>query len=190
MQIVLFGPPGAGKGTQAKLLSSNLSIPHLSTGEILRSKLKDQDELALELNKIMTTGNLVSDDILNQIVSEHLLSNQCHNGFILDGYPRTMDQSKFFINFINKNLIKVSKIINLFLDDKKIKSRILSRSKIENRDDDNLEIIINRIEAYNKETRPVVEFYKKEYSENFYEINGNQNIEKIQLELLNIAKND
>ena len=70
MQIVLFGPPGAGKGTQAKLLSSNLSLPHLSTGEILRSKLKDQDELALELNKIMTTGHLVSDDILNQIVSE------------------------------------------------------------------------------------------------------------------------
>ena len=98
-QIIFFGPPGAGKGTQAKLISSFLNIPHLSTGDILRKKLLDKDDLANELNNIMSSGNLVSDDILNSIVKSRL-KNENEKGSILDGYPRTMKQAEFLNNFL------------------------------------------------------------------------------------------
>ena len=92
--IIFFGPPGAGKGTQAKIISKYLNVSHLSTGDILRKKLLDNDDLANELKKIMSSGNLVSDDILNSIVSSRL-KNETNKGFILDGYPRTLNQSEF-----------------------------------------------------------------------------------------------
>ena len=105
--IIFFGPPGAGKGTQAKIISNNLNVPHLSTGDILRKKLLDKDSLADELNKIMSSGNLVSDDILNSIVASQL-KNVLKNGFTLDGHPRTLKQSEFLNNFLNfKNLEEV-----------------------------------------------------------------------------------
>jgi len=88
MKLILFGPPGSGKGTQASLLAKKNNIPHLSTGDILRLKLNDKDELANELSQIMSSGNLVPDSILNPIVTEKLLNGECENGFILDGYPR------------------------------------------------------------------------------------------------------
>ena len=138
MRLIIFGPPGAGKGTQAKLLSSYLSISHLSTGEILRSKLNDKDELSSKLQNIMSLGKLVSDDILNQIVSEKLMSKECSRGFILDGYPRTIDQMDYLNNFNEKNNIIINLIINIYLDDLTIQNRIISRSKIENRDDDSI----------------------------------------------------
>ena len=115
MRIIFFGPPGAGKGTQAKLLSSYLDIPHLSTGEILRSKLNENDELSSKLRHIMTSGNLVSDEILNAIVSIKLLTNDCKKGFILDGYPRTVAQSEYLISFMDKQAMVINKIINLSL---------------------------------------------------------------------------
>ena len=91
--IIFFGPPGAGKGTQAKIISEYLKIPHLSTGDILRKKLLDKDDLANELQKIMSTGNLVSDEILNSIVASRL-KDELVNGFILDGFPRTLSQAE------------------------------------------------------------------------------------------------
>ena len=92
--IIFFGPPGAGKGTQAKLISEALNLIHLSTGEILRSKILEKDSLGIQLNEIMSSGKLVSDEILNDIVSSRL-SKETNNGFILDGYPRTLAQSEF-----------------------------------------------------------------------------------------------
>ena len=94
--IIFFGPPGAGKGTQAILIAEYLNITHLSTGDILRKKLLDNDDLATKLKKIMASGNLVSDDILNSIVSSRL-NNESNNGFILDGYPRTLPQSEYLM---------------------------------------------------------------------------------------------
>ncbi len=96
-KIIFFGPPGAGKGTQAKIISNYLSIPHLSTGEILRKKLLDKDNLVNQLQSIMSSGNLVSDEILNSIVSSSL-KNETKGGFLLDGYPRTLAQSEFLNN--------------------------------------------------------------------------------------------
>ena len=97
--IIFFGAPGAGKGTQAKIISELLNVAHLSTGDILRKKLLDEDKLAIELKQIMSSGNLVSDDILNSIVATRL-KKELNNGFILDGYPRTLKQSEFLNNFL------------------------------------------------------------------------------------------
>ena len=110
--IIFFGPPGAGKGTQAKIISDFLQISHLSTGDILRKKLNDNDNLAIELKKIMSSGNLVSDEILNSIVSSRLI-NEKNKGFILDGYPRTLNQSEFLNNFLFDNSTSINYIFNI-----------------------------------------------------------------------------
>ena len=188
MRIILFGPPGAGKGTQAELLASYLSIPHLSTGEILRSKLNEDDEIALKLKNIMASGNLVSDKILNQIVSNVLLSENCTNGFILDGYPRTLEQAKYLNLFLDKHKIHLDKIFDINVDEKTIENRILSRSKIENREDDSLDVIRTRINNYLKETLMVAKYYKEKDPHIFIEIDGEQNIEKIQSDIRNTSK--
>tara|TARA_B100001250_G_scaffold407839_1_gene429270 strand:- start:31 stop:612 length:582 start_codon:yes stop_codon:yes gene_type:complete len=189
MQLIVFGPPGAGKGTQAKLLSSYLSIPHLSTGDILRSKLNEKDEISIKLQSIMSSGNLVSDNILNQIVSEKIISKECNRGFILDGYPRTIDQMNYLNNYILNNNIAINLIINIFVDDLTIQKRILNRSKIENREDDSIQTIQTRVNAYNLETKPIAEYYKKNYHSVYYEIDGTNKVEEIQKKLREIVKN-
>ena len=188
MRIIFFGPPGAGKGTQAKLLSSYLGIPHLSTGEVLRSKLNEKDELSNKLKHVMRSGYLVSDEILNEIVSITLLTDNCKKGFILDGYPRTTAQSEYFNSFMVKEDMIINKVINIDLNDKNIENRITLRSRIENRTDDSFEVIRNRIIKYNNETKAIVQFYKSKYPHIFFELNGDQKIEKIHSDIINIVK--
>jgi len=188
MHIIFFGPPGAGKGTQAKLLSSYLGIPHLSTGEILRSKLNENDELSNKLKHVMKSGNLVSDEILNEIVSNTLLRDNCKKGFILDGYPRTKVQSEYLNSFMKKQEMIIDKIININLNDNNIENRITLRSRIEYRTDDSVEVIRTRIIKYKNETKPIVQFYKLKYPFIFFELNGNQKIAKIHSDIINIVK--
>ena len=188
MRIIFFGPPGAGKGTQAKLLSSYLGIPHLSTGEILRSNLNENDELSNKLKNVITSGNLVSDEILNKIVSNKLLAEDCKKGFILDGYPRTITQSEYLNSFMDKQDMIINKVINIDLNDKNIENRITLRSRIENRTDDSLEVIRNRVIKYNNETKVIVQFYQSKYPLIFFELNGDQKIEKIHFDIINIVK--
>ena len=140
MKIIFFGPPGSGKGTQAKLLAKYLSILHLSTGDILRDKLVDSDSLSIKLKEIMSSGNLVSDDILNQIIANKLTSQECSNGFILDGYPRTISQSEFLLSFAKSDNLQPDLIFNFKIDFKLVEERIMSRSKQEQRSDDNIVI--------------------------------------------------
>tara|TARA_Y100001970_G_scaffold293067_1_gene437517 strand:- start:472 stop:1044 length:573 start_codon:yes stop_codon:yes gene_type:complete len=189
MKLILFGPPGSGKGTQASLLSNKLKIPHLSTGDILRSKLNDNDKLAQELSKIMSSGNLVPDTILNPIVTEKLLSDDCKNGFILDGYPRNKSQSDFLIDFLERNKIILDLIIDFSADTNTIRGRILERSKIENRSDDNLEVIKTRLEKYFAETQPLADIYRDKFKGKFFEIDAMQEISKIQSDIENRLKN-
>ncbi|MBD1147641.1 adenylate kinase [Pelagibacterales bacterium SAG-MED31] len=189
MKLILFGPPGSGKGTQASLLKNKYNIPHLSTGDILRSKLDDNDELALELNKIMSSGNLVPDTILNPIVTEKLLSDECKNGFILDGFPRNISQSDFLINFLEHNQIAVDLVIDFTADTNTVKNRILERSKIENRTDDNIAVIKTRLKKYFEETKPLADIFKNKYGEKFIEINAMQEISKIQSDIEKRVKN-
>ena len=185
--IIFFGPPGAGKGTQAKIISKYLNIPHLSTGDILRKKLLDKDSLAIELNKIMSSGNLVSDDILNSIVSSRL-KNEPTKGFILDGYPRTLKQSEFFSNYLVETSTPINFIFNIEINFDILKERILKRSSEESRDDDKIDIIETRYNEYLNSTKEVSNFYKDKYNQIFCDIDGSLQIEEITEKIIKILK--
>ena len=186
-KIIFFGPPGAGKGTQAKIISEELKLSHLSTGEILRKKILEKDSLAIKLKKIMSQGKLVSDEILNEIVSSRL-SNENNTGFILDGYPRTLAQSDFLNNFLKKSSDKIDYVFNIFIDFNILKQRILKRSSEESRDDDKIEVIETRFSEYLNTTEKVSKHYKEIYSNIYYEIDGSLQIREITSKILEILK--
>ena len=185
--IIFFGPPGAGKGTQAKLISELLNIAHLSTGDILRNKLLENDKLANELKEIMSAGNLVSDDILNSIVSSRL-NKEVDKGFILDGYPRTLNQSDFLDKFLFETSNSINYIFNIQINFEILKQRILKRSKEEGRDDDKIEVIETRYNEYLNSTQKVSDFYKDKYSEIYHEIDGSLQIQEITQKISQILK--
>ena len=188
MKIIIFGPPGSGKGTQAKLLAKSLNILHLSTGDILREKLNDGDALSFKLKKIMSSGNLVSDEILNQIIANKLISDECINGFILDGYPRTISQSDFLLSFLKSSNLNLDIIFNFKIDFKIVEERIILRSQQEQRSDDNINVIKTRLDKYIEETYPVSQSYSENFNRNFFTIDASQEVSKIQIELMNIIK--
>ena len=188
INIIFFGPPGAGKGTQAKIISKNLNLPHLSTGDILRSKIEQNDTLSLEVKDIIAKGKLVPDDILNKIVSEKLV-NDCKNGFILDGYPRTIDQSLFLNNLLNDKSLRLNYIFDIGLNFNLLKQRILNRSIKENREDDNADVIKTRYEEYVNTSQKVSDFYKLKFREIFYEVDGDAEIDEITTKIIKILKN-
>ncbi len=185
--LIFFGPPGAGKGTQAKIISKHLNIPHLSTGDILRSKIEKKDVLATQLKEIIASGKLVSDDILNTIVAEKIL-NDCKDGFILDGYPRTMNQFYFIDNLLKENEMYLNFIFNINIPLSVLKDRILKRSKEENRDDDDISVVETRYKEYLNSTEIVSQHYKQNYGEIFYEIDGIDEIEEITIKIQKILK--
>ena len=188
MKIIFFGPPGSGKGTQAKLIARELNILHLSTGDILRDKLSDGDTLAIKLKEIMSSGNLVSDEILNQIIASKLIGEECSNGYILDGYPRTISQSEFLLSFFKTNNLEIDLVFDFKIDFKLVQERIINRAKQEQRSDDNLDVIKIRLDKYTKVTFPVSQFFSKNFRQNFYDIDASQEVSKIQKELMNIVK--
>ena len=187
INIIFFGPPGAGKGTQAKKITTLLDLPHLSTGDILRSKSKQNDDLGNELKNIMSSGKLVSDDILNRIVAEKI-NTDCKNGFLLDGYPRTLNQSKFLNNFLSDSSLEINFIFNIDIDFSLLKKRILNRAKEEGREDDNLNVIETRYNAYINDTKPVTDYYLKNNSDIFHQIQGNDEIDEITCKIKKILK--
>ena len=163
MIVIFFGPPGAGKGTQAKFASKELNITHLSTGDVLRDQLKKQTNLSLELIKIMASGELVSDKILNQIVSERISLQDCKRGFIFDGYPRTFSQAQFIDQYFLKNNLKFDYLIEFNVNSNSIIERITNRALVESRVDDSEKTIKTRLRKYNLETKPVIDHYKKHH---------------------------
>ncbi len=188
MIFLFFGPPGAGKGTQASILSKKFNIPHLSTGEILRNTLTDSNSLSIKIKTIIKNGDLVSDKILNEIIEKKLDSQECRNGYILDGYPRTLSQNDWLQNyFISKNL-EITKIFDINLEKDIIVERIKNRAILENRKDDTEEVIQNRVNKYIEETKPLSQYYFKKNPKNYHLINGNQEIEMIQNDILKIVK--
>ena len=172
MRIVLFGPPGCGKGTQALFISQSLSIPHLSTGDMLRGAVSSGSEIGLEAKKIMESGGLVSDDIVLSIVKERIAKSDCISGFILDGFPRTVNQAKK-LDVLLTNNHKIDCVLRIKVDEEEIIKRLIDRG----RQDDKPEIIKNRFKSYNSETQPLIPFY--EQRKILFNINGMQNIEKV-----------
>tara|TARA_B100001996_G_scaffold227009_1_gene174873 strand:- start:110 stop:688 length:579 start_codon:yes stop_codon:yes gene_type:complete len=184
MIIVLLGPPGSGKGTQADFIQKKLNIPHLSTGDILRKSVKDGTKLGNTVEKIMANGELVSDEIILGVIKERVIQNDCKPGFILDGYPRNVKQAES-LNIVLEEINKeIDRIILLDVNFDSLKSRIENRTKenaSEIRADDTSEILIKRLEEYEKQTAPLELYYKNNI--NFNKINGMESISNVSLNI-------
>ena len=188
MIFIFFGPPGAGKGTQASILSKKYNIPHLSTGEILRNNLLGTNAESLKIKTILEKGDLVSDEILNEIIQKKLDSTECINGYILDGYPRTLSQNDWFQGYLNSKNLEITKIFDINLEKDIIIKRIKNRAILENRKDDTEEVIKNRVNKYIEETKPLSKYYHERNPTKYHLINGNQEIEMIKNDILKIVK--
>lgn len=189
MRLILFGSPGVGKGTQAKILSDIYKIPHISTGDILRKAVSEKTELGIKAGQIMKRGELVPDDLMIGLIRETIKSETCNNGFILDGFPRTTVQAEALDKLFNELNIKDVLLLNLTADEEEIVSRLSNRrackecgtifilKEIEGlnqcpvcnaensfyqRNDDTEEVIRHRLEVFNSNTKPVLGYYEKD----------------------------
>ncbi len=186
MKFILFGPPGAGKGTQAKMLIDKFNIVQISTGDMLRDEVKSQSDLGKSAKSIMDRGDLVSDDIIIAMIKKRIQMSDCNNGFILDGFPRTLNQAIELQGLLEDLEIKIDNVIQIEVDEnlllERINKRVLENESIRN--DDNSSILKNRIRVYKKDTMPVLDYYKNLKKLNT--INGMQSIEKVSQDILNI----
>jgi adenylate kinase len=187
MNIVLFGPPGSGKGTQAKMLAEKYGILHISTGDILRENLKNQTKLGLEAKSYMDKGELVPDDVLIKIIKDRLSQPDCASGFLLDGYPRTVPQADALSTILNEMGKKLDVVLNIDVPDDELIKRLTGRrmcacgvsyhilfnppkregicdrcgKELYHRDDDKEEAIMNRLDVYKNQTQPLIAYYTK-----------------------------
>ncbi|MGB3458059.1 MAG: adenylate kinase [Halobacteriota archaeon] len=185
MNIVLFGPPGSGKGTQAKLLAERYGVPHISTGDILRGNLNNETKLGLEAKTYMDKGELVPDDVLIGIIKDRLSESDCALGFLLDGYPRTLPQAEALSKILSELGKNLDVVLNIDVPDAELLKRLAGRrmcvcgasyhilfnkpkqegicdlcgSKLYQRDDDKEEAILNRLDVYKNQTLPLIDHY-------------------------------
>ncbi len=204
MYILLMGPPGAGKGTQAALLVEKFSIPHISTGDMFRAAVKEGTELGREAKKYMDAGELVPDEVTIGIVKEGLSKPNCKEGFILDGFPRTLEQAEALDKTLDDMGIKLTRVVNIFVPAEELVSRITGRrickscgatyhiaynpsaqpgkcdkcnGELYQRNDDQEDTVKNRLDVYRAQTEPLIQYYKQQ---NVYsEIDGRQDIDKV-----------
>jgi len=159
MRIVLLGAPGSGKGTQAALLVKELGLPHISTGELLRSAVKAGSALGLQANGVMDRGELVSDEIMLGLIEERLSRPDIGGGFILDGYPRNLVQAEALDDLLNRLEQPVEEALQIDVDVEMVIARIAKRAAEEGRSDDTEETVRKRMEVYAAQTAPVVDYY-------------------------------
>ena len=206
MNLVLFGAPGAGKGTQAKFIVDKYGIPQISTGDILRVAVANKTKLGLEAKKFMDAGQLVPDEIVNGLVAERLAEKDCEKGFIMDGFPRNVTQAKVLDEILTKLGKQIEKVIALNVPDKDIIERITGRrtSKVTGkiyhikfnppvdekeedlvqRADDTEEVVVKRLETYHNQTAPVLDYYKEQNK--VTEIDGTKKLEDITQDIFKI----
>ncbi len=188
LNIVLFGPPGAGKGTQAEYLINSFGLIHLSTGDLLRSEIAAGTKLGLEAKAFMDKGELVPDAVVIGMIKSRLEANKEAKGFIFDGFPRTVEQAKALDELLNANGTPISGMLSLEVEKQELIDRLLSRGKISGRaDDQDQSIIENRINVYNEKTSPLIEYYEKQGKH--FGINGMGTIEEIAERLKAVVKN-
>ncbi len=162
MRLILLGPPGAGKGTQAEILIASYGIPQLSTGNILRAAIAAKTPMGLAAKEVMDRGDLVSDEIVNGIVSERIDQADCGNGFILDGFPRTIPQADALGAMLAQKGLKLNAVIEITADADTLVSRVANRAKETGgvRADDNAEVVRKRVDVYRELTEPLVAYYR------------------------------
>jgi adenylate kinase len=189
VRLILLGAPGAGKGTQADILAEKLSVPHISTGDIFRYNIKNGTELGVKAKEFMDKGLLVPDDLTIEIVKDRIQMEDCKNGFILDGFPRTIPQAEYLDSILSQVGITLDAVLNIHVEDEKIIKRMSGRrtcpscgksyhvlynqAKVEGicdscganlvqRDDDKEETVIKRLNTYHEQTEPLIDYYKKQ----------------------------
>jgi|TARA_B110000908_G_scaffold29268_1_gene34481 adenylate kinase len=178
LNLVLFGPPGAGKGTQSNLLIDKYNLVHLSTGDILRGEITAGTALGLEAKTLMDKGDLVPDEVVIGMISSKLDNNPAANGFIFDGFPRTAAQAKALDNLLAEKGTSIAAMLSLKVEDEELIRRLLSRGQDSGRvDDQNESIIANRINEYNNKTAPLKDFYSAQNK--LSEIEGVGSVEEI-----------
>jgi adenylate kinase len=160
MQLVIMGPPGAGKGTQAKLIAEHYGIPAISTGDIFRAMKTADTPLARQVREIMESGGYVSDEITNAIVADRLAQQDCRTGFLLDGYPRTVQQVQTLDDYLAETERPLDAGISLKADTDEVVRRLLKRAEIDGRSDDNEETIRVRLRVYAEQTEPLLQVYR------------------------------
>ena len=209
MHLIIMGAPGSGKGTYAKVLKDIFAVPHISTGEMFRKAIKEGSELGKLAQSLIDKGNFVPDDITNKLVKQRLAEDDCKKGFLLEGYPRNLDQAKAFTEILKELNIDLDAVINLNVEDDEIVKRIVNRrlcsncgqgyniitlppkvegvcdlcnSPLYTRADDNEETVKIRLTVYNNQTKPLVEYY--EALNKIVNINSNQEIELVIKEIV------
>ena len=162
MRIVLMGPPGAGKGTQAIVVAERLGIPHISTGDIFRANLRSGTSLGIEAKKYMDAGEYVPDSLTNGMVADRLTESDAAGGFLLDGYPRTVDQVHALNSTLAKSDLALDSVIEITANTDELVGRLLNRAKLQGRADDTEAVIRRRMEVYAEQTAPLTDVYAQQ----------------------------
>lgn len=161
MRLIILGPPGAGKGTQAGRIAEHYGIPAISTGDIFRANIKNETELGLQVKEILASGGYVSDEITNAIVEDRLGQEDATTGFLLDGYPRTTAQVEALDGMLAASDSRIDKALELVVDDEVVVARLLKRAEVEGRVDDTEDVIRERMAIYHRETKPLSDAYRE-----------------------------
>ena len=183
-KLIFLGPPGAGKGTQAKVLSERCEVPHISTGDILRAAVKAETELGRKAESYMKAGELVPDDLILDLIRERLGQEDTANGWLFDGFPRNVEQAKFLHNLLTGIDQTCEVVINLEVPDDELVSRMLSRGRADDKED----VIRNRLEVYREQTEPLITFYRAQSL--LVSVDGNQPQEAVSETLHEIVHGD
>lgn len=178
LNVILFGPPGSGKGTQAKQLKEKFNLIHISTGDLLRGEIENESPLGLEAKNFMDKGLLVPDEVIIGMISSQIDAHEDANGIICDGFPRTTAQAEALDNLLEVKDAAIAGLVELSVSEEELTSRLLERGKTSGRtDDQDMETIQKRIRVYKEETAPVAEFYEQQ--DKYVEVNGEGKIEDI-----------
>ncbi|GAB4099325.1 adenylate kinase [Sinomonas halotolerans] len=187
-RMLLIGPPGSGKGTQAERISDRLGIVAISTGDIFRYNVKEQTPLGLEAKKYMDAGDFVPDSVTNDMVRDRLAQDDVANGFLLDGYPRTVAQVEYLDGILAENGLSLDVVLQLTADDEELVARLLNRAKETGRSDDTEDVIRHRLELYHTQTEAVVGKYEERGA--LTRVDGIGAIDEVTDRVLSAIKND
>ena len=177
MNVLIFGPPGAGKGTQAINIAKKFNLYQVSTGDLLRNEVEKNTDIGREIKNIISKGDFATDEIVNEVIKNIITDPEKKNKLIFDGYPRSLSQAQNLDLLLNKSKQKINYIFFLNVKKDTIIKRIKKRKLLENRADDNYDTILKRYDTYMVTTKPVLEYYSKKT--NFYEIDGDEEIDQI-----------